>query len=157
MRRTTGVGERVMKRTILLLALCLAASTAAAASGQVYKWTDAQGVVHYSDAPPPTNTQPNVQTVHVTGGDRPHAVDGQPDAPADSPTPAPTTTASNQPAGGGDARSKACAQAKSNLELLQSKFPVSVAGADGKPQALDDKARQAQIADANSQIGLYCK
>jgi hypothetical protein len=54
-------------------------------------------------------------------------------------------------------RVKACAQARGNLELLQSKFPVSVAGADGKAQALDDKARQGQIADANAQIALYCR
>src|ERR1700758_4802680 len=65
-------GRFAMTRTIFFLALA-AASTAFAAGGQVYKWTDAQGVVHYSDAPPPT-TQTNVQTVRVTGGDRPHDV-----------------------------------------------------------------------------------
>jgi hypothetical protein len=54
-------------------------------------------------------------------------------------------------------RVKACATAHSNLELLNSKFPVTVAGSDGKAQALDDKQRQAQIADAQAQINLYCK
>jgi len=52
---------------------------------------------------------------------------------------------------------KACAQARANLELLRSKFAVSVAGANGEATPLDDKGRQAQIADANAQIALYCK
>jgi len=54
-------------------------------------------------------------------------------------------------------RVKACAQARANLELLQSKFAVSLAGANGQATPLDDKGRQAQIADANAQIALYCK
>jgi glutaredoxin len=36
---------------LLLLASCLAAPLSA--SAQVYKWTDAQGTVHYTDTPPP--------------------------------------------------------------------------------------------------------
>ena len=39
---------------------------------------------------------------------------------------------------------KDCANARSNLELLQSKFQVSVTGSDGKAVSLDDKARAAQ-------------
>ena len=61
-----------MTRTIFFLAMCLPVAAASAAQSQVYKWTDAQGVVHYSDAPPPT-TQANVQQVRISGGDRPRA------------------------------------------------------------------------------------
>ncbi|MEP6483231.1 MAG: DUF4124 domain-containing protein [Rudaea sp.] len=142
---------------MLILAMCSAAATSFAASGQVYKWTDAQGVVHYSDAPPPM-TQQNVQTVRVSGGDRPRAVDtdstpSPENKPIDSST---AETPSTQVANTND-HSKDCANARSNLELLQSKFPVSVAGTDGKPMPLDDKARQAQVADMNARIALYCK
>jgi Tfp pilus assembly protein PilV len=144
-----------MTRTIFFLALA-AASTAFAASGQVYKWTDAQGVVHYSDAPPPT-TQANVQTVRVTGGDRPHDVAGSAPAEADATQqPGQNQVAQNAPAAAND-HSKDCATARSNLELLQSKFQVNVTDSNGKAVALDDKSRQVQIADMNAQISLYCK
>jgi Domain of unknown function (DUF4124) len=149
-----------MKRTIFFLALSAATAGAYAAGGQVYKWTDAQGVVHYSDAPP-GNTEPNVQRVNVSGGDRPHAVDS---APAQTPA----ADAAQTPADNGlpkeqvlvdnaDNRKKACQSAHNNLDLLSSKFPVSVTGSDGKAKALDDASRQAQIADTNAQIALYCK
>jgi hypothetical protein len=148
-----------MTRTIFFLGLCLSATTAFAAQSQVYKWTDAQGVVHYSDAPPPTS-QPNVQQVRVSGGDRPHAVEGDAtaDVPASKPADAtPPDNATAQAAPPENSHDKDCANARSNLELLQSKFQVSVAGSDGKAVALDDKARQAQIADMNAQIATFCK
>ena len=142
-----------MTRTIFLLAMT-AASTAFAAGGQVYKWTDAQGVVHYSDAPPPT-TQTNVQTVRVTGGDRPHDVPASAPAEANAVQPGQNQVAQNTPAAAD--RSKDCATARNNLELLQSKFQVTVTDSGGKSVPLDDKTRQVQIADMNAQIAVYCK
>lgn len=49
-----------MKPTLILLALFLALP----ASAGVYKWTDAQGRIHYSDSPPPAarTTQLRLQT-----------------------------------------------------------------------------------------------
>jgi hypothetical protein len=144
-----------MTRSILFLAF-MATSAAFAANGQVYKWTDAQGVVHYADAPPP-NTQPNVQTVRVSGGVSTAAATAatDPNAPAQT-QPAQTQVAQNAPAPAND-HARDCANARSNLELLQSKFQVSVTDSAGKAVALDDKARQAQVADMNAQIAAYCK
>jgi len=144
----------------IMLALCFVAASAYAGQGQVYKWTDAGGVVHYSDAPPPKDVT-NVQTVRVSGGDRPRAVSMDNGAEgADQPKDATANSSGMQPTvmpDNASNRVKACATARSNLELLNSKFPVAVTGADGKPQAIDDKQRQAQIADAQAQIALYCK
>ena len=143
-----------MTRTIFFMALT-AASTAFAGGGQVYKWTDAEGVVHYSDAPPPT-TQSNVQTVRVSGGDRPHDVAGSaPTEPNAGQAPGQNQVAQNTPAASD--HSKDCATARSNLELLQSKFQVTVTDSTGKAVPLDDKTRQVQIADMNAQIAVYCK
>lgn len=49
-----------MKPCLMLLALLLALP----ASAGVYKWTDAQGRIHYTDSPPPTarTTQLKLQT-----------------------------------------------------------------------------------------------
>jgi len=143
-----------MKCNLLLLAL-LCAATAASAE-QVYKWTDSAGVVHYSDAPPPQNTQ-NVQTVHVSGGV--HALpteaaattepESKPEgAAANGNAPPPGVTAD-----AAELRKKNCQQARANLELLQSNYPV--AGTNGK--ALDDSSRRAQITDTNAQVTFYCR
>jgi hypothetical protein len=150
-------GRLAMTRTFFFLAMCLPVAAAFAAQSQVYKWTDAQGVVHYSDAPPPTS-QANVQQVRISGGDRPRAIEGDADATASKPADAaPPETKVAEAAPPANSHDKDCANARSNLELLQSKFQVSVAGSDGKAVALDDKARQAQIADMNAQIATYCK
>ncbi len=152
-----------MKRKLPLLALLLVGTFAyAATEGQVYKWTDAGGVTHYSDAPPPKDAQ-NVQMVKVTGGS--HSVSaGSNTETAEKPPVADATAVTPQAATQNTAmadtasnRVKACAQARANLDLLQSKYAVSVAGANGQATPLDDKGRQAQIADANAQIALYCK
>jgi len=148
-----------MKPIFCVLAVCFAAASAYAGQGQVYKWTDAGGVVHYSDAPPPKDVT-NVQTVRVSGGDRPRAVSMDSSEGGEQPKDSAAGTGGTQPTVMPDTagnRVKACATARSNLELLNSKFPVTVTGGDGKAQALDDKQRQAQIADANAQINLYCK
>jgi hypothetical protein len=145
-----------MTRTIIFLGMALTAATAFAAQSQVYKWTDAQGVVHYSDAPPPI-AQANVQQVRISGSDRPRAIESDAAAAASdakSADASPEKVAQATPANSHD---KDCATARSNLELLQSKFQVSVTSSDGKAVALDDKARQAQIADMNAQIATYCK
>jgi hypothetical protein len=117
-------------------------------------------MVHYSDRPPPQDAA-NVQRLRVSSGDSPHAADTEAAAQstdagksaASNAAPPAATVLPDTP----DNRAKACANARNNLELLQSKFPVSMTGPDGKPQPLDEKQRQAQIADANAQIALYCK
>ena len=148
-----------MNRYLLLCALLGAAALAHAE--QVYKWTDAQGITHYSDSPPPAEAQ-NVQTVRVSGGDRPHAVQPTDTAAATPDAAKPATPAGPQPGSNvpdtPDARAKNCAMARNNLEMLQSKFPVSMPNKDGKQQAVsDDKARQAAIADARAQIAQFCQ
>lgn len=148
-----------MNRKLFFLALLCAAASVYAAEGQVYKWTDAAGIVHYSDAPPPKDTQ-NVQTVHVTGGDRPHAMPTENTEPGSKPKDEGAGNAPPQnaaPANAAAVLAAECKTARSNLEMLQSRSPVAVKNADGSTQALDDKARQAQIAAANAQIATYCQ
>ena len=55
-----------MKSSFLALALLLLAAAPLAAQ-QVYTWTDANGVQHFSDAPPPPNTKAAKKVV-VRGG-----------------------------------------------------------------------------------------
>ena len=145
-----------MNRLVILLVLaCGAISAHAATKDQVYKWTDANGVVHYSDAPPPKDAQ-DVKSVHIVGGTT--AATPSPPPSDDKTKPA---SASTPPANAGapdtaENRAKECDQAKRNLALLQSPYPVSELGADGKPQAIDDKTRDARIAGVNDRIAQFC-
>jgi hypothetical protein len=144
-----------MNRAMILLVMtCAAASVPAADKQQVYKWTDANGVVHFSDAPPPSDTK-NVESLHLAGGTTTAAAaaDQPPNAAASSPA------ANAAPAAPPNATDDAtlCKQSRANLELLQGKTPVGIAGADGKAQVLDDKAREIQIANAKLSISRFCK
>jgi hypothetical protein len=140
---------------ILLVLACGAISAHAATKDQVYKWTDANGVVHYSYTPPPNDTQ-DVKSMHIVGDttvEAPRAA-----ASDDKTKPASATT---PPANAGvpdnaDNRAKECDQAKRNLALLQSPYPVSELGPDGKPQPIDDKERGARIAGVNDRIAQFC-
>jgi hypothetical protein len=145
-----------MNRKLVLLALSCFVVGAYAADQQVYKWTDASGVVHFSDAPPPKDAR-DVQLMRVSGSDRPRSVDsasnGEPGSNSENEGGSAAATTPDPK----DANAKACATARNNLEILNSKMPVSVTGPDGKPLPLDDKARAAQIAAANANVELYCK
>jgi hypothetical protein len=146
-----------MNRVMFLLVLtCAAASVPAADKQQVYKWTDANGVVHFSDAPPPTDTK-NVESLHLAGGTTTAAAaaDRPNDAVAASSAASSATSSTAPPNATDDAT--LCKQSRANLELLQGKTPVGIAGADGKAQVLDDKAREIQIASAKLSISRFCK
>jgi hypothetical protein len=142
-----------MNRVTILLALACAANVSAADKQQVYKWTDANGVVHFSDAPPPLDTK-NVQALHLAGGTTTTGATASEDKPKDAA--AANAAGAALPASAAD-DAALCKQSRANLELLQSKTPVGIAGPDGKPQALDDKAREGQIANAKLAISRYCK
>ena len=144
-----------MNRAMILLVLtCAAASVTAADKQQVYKWTDANGIVHFSDTPPPSDTK-NVESLHLAGGTTTAAAADQPPNAAGG-SPAANAAPAAAPANATD-DATLCKQSRANLELLQSKTPVGIAGADGKAQVLDDKARELQIANAKLSISRFCK
>ena len=145
-----------MQRTSLLVALVAIAATAHAAD--VYKWTDASGVVHYADSEPPAEAK--AERVHVVG-----MVTAAPTTAKDS------DADGEHAAAGGSTKSPAkledaaafaqqrCDHARADLELLQSNQQVALDPArTGKPaEPLDDKQRQMQIANAQTLIAQNCK
>jgi Domain of unknown function (DUF4124) len=118
------------------------------ASAQVYKWTDAGGIVHYSDAPPTQGVK--FQNVHTTG-----TVD-----PLVPPAPA-TSTA--KPAGATAAaldtpenRAKLCGQLQSNIDLLLKPTPVTTDAPGGKRITLEGDQRKQALTSAQDQYKQYC-
>ena len=145
-----------MNAMTLLIALTLAGT--AAQSDEVYKWTDANGIAHYTDQPPPQGTKfdrVKVGTDHV----QPTADS----AASAEPAPAkPAATSGNAAAANADTPAqqlaKVCQQARSQLEVLQSNSPVSMdTKGDGTAVVLDEAARKAEIVKAQEAVASYCK
>ena len=141
-----------MHRSLIAVALLLFAPLCAA---QVYKWTDASGTVHYSEAPPAEGVK--YSTVTTTGTVEPLAKPATQGTPEDGaggstePTVQATTVADTP-----ENRKSLCASLQSNLATLQGGGPV-VMEKNGKPSALDASQRQQQIATAQAQYDQYCQ
>jgi hypothetical protein len=141
-----------MKRNILLL--ILVCCTGAVFASDLYKWTDSNGVVHFSDTPPPASAGKSSKLrvdKGVTAGvdeaaDAPKPV-APPVAPA-APAPPPPPPVADTP----ENRAHICEQARANIELLQSKFQV--ADPSGKP--LDANTRQGMIEQAKAAAAASC-
>ena len=140
-----------MHRSLIAVALLLLAPLATA---QVYKWTDAGGTVHYSEAPPAQGTK--FSKVTTTGTVQPLAAPAP--APAEGsggstePTAAPAQPLADTP----ENRSKLCTSLKANLAALQGSGPF-VMQQDGKTIALDDAQRKQQVSAAQGQYDQYCQ
>jgi hypothetical protein len=147
----------------LLLLVLLAASLPALASTQVYSWTDANGVKHFSDSPPPASV--NAQKLKVRGNVTSEAqpvpapsTDSADPAKANSPPPATMTPIARSLADSAENRDKQCQTAKKNLDILQGSYPVSAPpSADGKTQVMDDTARKQATDRAAEQVKFYCR
>lgn len=137
-----------MHRLLIGVALLLLAPLAAA---QAYKWTDASGTVHYSDAAPAQGTK--FERVTTTGSVEPLAApvareDTEEPETAAEPTPPVPDTPEN--------RTRLCDSLKTNLAALQGSGPV-VMQQDGKTVALDDAQRKQQSASAQAQFEQFCQ
>ncbi|MFN7097197.1 MAG: DUF4124 domain-containing protein [Gammaproteobacteria bacterium] len=145
-----------MKKRFLCLLIILIACSAAAA--EVYKWTDANGVVHYSDTPGNNDVQivelPNypavVSNVPAEQTSMPSTISAQ------SPT---ATPQEQQQAIAQQKQQEAyCEQAKANLGLLQETGRrVYTVSTDGQYHYFNDTERQAEIKKTQEQIKELCQ
>ena len=141
-----------MNRAFALLLLSLPLTAAA----QIYKWTDANGQVHYSQNPPPKGTYKDVST------------DLPPLSGSTAGVPAPTRrAAANGSSSGGPAQAQLqakaddaerCAKARERISFLQEKTAhrLFVTGDDGQPARMTDEQFDAQMKDAQDAAGKYC-
>ncbi|MEP7044305.1 MAG: DUF4124 domain-containing protein [Dokdonella sp.] len=138
-----------MKRTWLLLVL-LATGLPAAAT-DMYSWTDANGVKHFSDSPPPANVL-KAKKLKVKGGVTSAADAAAADAPAAKDSGPALAAAAGYAA---DDIKRNCDIAKKNLVSLDAaKLQLD---ADGNPVDADAaKSHQAQLDKTNQQIKLFC-
>lgn len=148
-----------MSRLSAFVFAAAALALAASADAQVYKWKDANGTVHYSDAPPIGTDYQKVQVnTNVATPVTPAPIPGN----SASTNSSPQTAAQSAPASTAPVpdttnnRTKLCKQLDSNITLLNSNSPVLSSGNGGPPQNLTDAQRKQALASAHSQKKQYC-
>lgn len=127
---------------LFILALTCAGTAAAA----LYKWTDAQGRVVYSDQPPPTNIKS--EQLHVAPPPaNPNAAKELAQQEADfrkrQTDQAQALAKSDKTQAAEAQRNAGCAQARSNLQqLADTQMAIYRYNAKGVREAMDDASRQ---------------
>lgn len=143
-----------MRFAVLVGFLLLCAATAQA---QVYKWTDAQGRVHYSAHPPPGGQAQEIRIAPPPPSARPAATAEE----LPNTTPAETTGAA-KPAPNEDASQQAvfaqnCEIARENLAILQDLSIRRFSEDGGEAVYYTDEQRQAKIEQAQEMVATYCE
>ena len=141
-----------------VIGLSLACIAGFASAQQIYKWKDANGVIHFSQTPPANGTH----YAKMQLANQPEVSSGT-SAPSNMESErAPETPVARPAASGGTRpdtpsnRAELCKQLSSNVALLQGKQPVVSDGSDGKQQVMSDNARAQQLATARAQQVQYC-
>ena len=145
-------------RVIFSLLVGLAALPAAA--GNIYKWTDRSGTVHYTQIPPPEganslkaqrDVQPGVLLTAPAAAPAALAAAGSPSA-----TPKPTETLA-APAETKEAKSRRCGVAKERITFLQERTAhrLLVTQPDGSEARMTEEQYTERVAKAN-EAGKGC-
>jgi hypothetical protein len=121
-------------RLMTLVLLVLFALPAAAQ--QLYRWKDANGVVQYTDSPPPRGQAFETR-----------AVVNDPDPPAE---PNPALALPNPP-------SERCLQARANLQVFDTSQNIRMdVDGDGVEEVLEGELRQREHERARELVGMEC-
>lgn len=145
-----------MRRSLLTVAFLLAMPCATA--GDVYRWADASGVVHFSDAPPPKGTPFKIMDMQTGVTRDPAPATAASSAATTTATAATADTAADQPATVKDTpanRAKLCSSLQTNIDLLSSDQPLTVNATSTEPLSAEDRATQ--LAAAQAQLNQYCE
>ncbi|MDD5388806.1 MAG: DUF4124 domain-containing protein [Gallionellaceae bacterium] len=144
--------------------LLLLALLAAPAGADIYKWTDAQGKIHYGDQPP-SSTLPEQFNPRTSEATEARAVEARRQA-ADlaahkrlEQVKAREVASKELAAREEEARRKAenCQRARANLEMLQrANMRLSTVDSQGQTRVLDAAARQAEMERAGRTISENC-
>lgn len=152
-----------MKAKFWIALSVLTVCTAAVADrGKMYKWTDENGVVHFSEAPPASESASS-ERMNIPGVDQ-RAIgrraqlegdddDGDDDGEQQSGL---TRAMAEDPAIAAQLQ-KQCADVRRNIAVLRSEYSrVKAYDAEGNPRELDAAQRQARLEREQEYIKTYC-
>lgn len=136
--------------------LAAVAATAGQAAEKVYKWKDANGIVHFSDAPPPKGTEfNNVKIVNQSAAITSEAPAAKPAEEGQNAQPDPNADPNAAPPPSKDSREARCAQAQEKVRLLSGEQAVNI-HRDGKLVALEGADRKAELDIARASVTALC-
>lgn len=146
-----------MKRNIYLLVLALVAVPALA---QIYKWKDANGVMQYSDTPPPSNNVKSqvldIKDIPVSSiglGSKAASAASGVSARASAPANA-SASAQQNPAT--EKNEKLCAELRGRKTFLEKGTRTRVINEKGEAKRMDADMRKSEIADIEKQMAKVC-
>lgn len=150
-----------MRRLAPLLLLLVFIGVPLVAGAQVYKWTDANGTVHYADAPPPNGAEYKDVKVNRHAPSDDARSDGDAEKPRRD-----RDTATDEADGPSqkshmpdtpDNREKLCSNLTSNIKLLESDGAVVTRDGGGHEKALTGDSRSQELARAQQQYRQFCR
>ena len=152
----------MLKRTLFCLALAGGCGIAATAQAQqfIYKWTDDQGQLKYSELPPPTGVA--YEMVRKPSGPSSGVVQPGSDLAKEQEKKAAEEAAKQKEQEeqakkeSEDVRAKNCEIAKKNVQVLQGESPVVKTDAKGNKAPLDAEQRAAELKKAQKDQDYFC-
>ena len=151
-----------MKKYLLFLLLL----TSTCAFAGITKWVDSDGRVHYSDQPPPPNTQPKTLrsdddtqvSQNASGVAAPKTIaEREADLKKAQIAKKEAADKAAQQQAVAAAQQANCASAKENLRILQDGTRIRVIDANGQPSYIDDNERAQRIEKVQNDVNTYCK
>ena len=144
------------------------------ATAQTYKWTDANGKVHYSDQPPPANVKeqatvklrkpaaPTSPTPAASDKDAPEAkaktyIEQEAEFRKRQVETAEREAAEKKKAADAAEKKQNCEQARAQLKLLQSGERITRSNASGEREYLNDPQMAQEIERGKKSVEGWCK
>jgi hypothetical protein len=153
-----------------LIAFVAALAFSASAAAQLYKWKDSNGRTRYGDVPPPgVNATPMRVPANPPPPQAPAAEVKKPDGKNEKPlTPeeafrkrqlerAEADQKAAKERAQGEEKQANCAQAQTQLRVLQSGQRISTVNGAGERVFLDDSQRAGEVARAERAAAQWCK
>ena len=131
------------------------------AQAELYKWTDSQGKVNYSDQPPPVNAQTikgSSPEQAETATQATQTLDAQDQAYQKRLKDANETRAkAEKEAEQARVKRENCDKARNNLNALQNTPRVYTTNSAGQRVYMDDAARASALANSQKAVSEFCK
>ncbi|MEJ2795423.1 DUF4124 domain-containing protein [Iodobacter sp. LRB] len=139
-------------KILILMALLITAT----AHAEIYKWKDADGMMHYSDQPPKGNKAEVLKTkdlpVSSMSGQQKREASAASTVAVKASAPASAPVAAAK----GEKDEKACKEAMARLGYLQGSKKFSSVNEKGKLEFMEASQRKAETASVEANIKRFC-
>jgi len=142
----------VLKSIQLVLSLAMVWQTSVSA-GELHKWVDEKGQVHYSQVKP---NDINTESTMLRRYKNTPAAATKPEEDAAKPATTPEKPEDLSKLSNEQLKKRNCDKAKSYLSSLQQQGDIAITGADGKLETLKGKARDTAIDKAKGHVSQFC-